>query len=128
MDFRWPCQLTRQFRSLTLRKSVLHRSSPSARPPVRPSACLSTIRPCPLVRLSTPLNSFARPPVRALEFVFPSACPPVRSETSSACASVHLPVRPIPRRSPFPAPSTSFHPWSLAYKLLAVEAEHALFV
>ena len=116
-----PCQLSRQFRSFILRKSILH--------------CL----PRPLVRQST------HPPTRSLvcplsASIRSSACPPARSEPSSACAPVRPPVRLSigalvhpsarpPARSPTPsAPSASFHPWSLAYKLLAVEVEHAPFV
>ena len=72
----------------------------SRRLPVRAPACPPSARP-PIVR--------PRPPVRPP--VCPSARPPVRPSAHSLIPS---------------APSASYHPWSLAYKFLAVEAERAL--
>ena len=87
-----------------LRKSVVRLSAP-----IRSSARLPIVRPSPLVRPACSPPS-ARLPVHS------SARLLVRSEHSSACAPVHPPVR----------LSASYHPWSLAYKFLAVEAERAL--
>ena len=101
VGFPTPYQLTRQIRSFILRKSVVRSSAPfrlSASPPVR---------------LSTPLDSFAR------SLVHLSACPP-----SSARPHVHPSTHPLVC-PPQPPPSASFHPWSFVYKLLVVEAEHA---
>ena len=107
LDFPRPCQVTRQIRSFTFGNPLSARLPPSACPPVRQPVCSSThcppiARPRPLVR--PPVRSFAqspRPPMR------PSAHPSARPPTPSA-------------------PSASYHPWSLAYKFLAVEAERAL--
>ena len=94
-----------------LRKSVVRPSAPVRHPLVRPSAS-------PPVRQS--VNLSARPPpcppiVRPRLLVRPPACPLVHSERLSA----HPSARPL-------TPSASYHPWSLAYKFLVVEAEHAL--
>ena len=96
LDFPRPCQLTRQIRSFTFGNPSSARPPPSARPPSVPAPIRSSAR--PPVRSSA---QSARPPVR------PSAHPSARSLTPSAS-------------------SASYHPWSLAYKFLAVEAECAL--
>ena len=91
-----------------LRKSVVR---PSARLPIRQSA-----------------NPFARP--RARPPLSASACSSARPPVHSSARSARPPVRPSAHPSAHPltpsATSASYHPWSLAYKFLAVEAERAL--
>ena len=133
VGFPTPCQLTHQFRSYPLEicppPSAPVRPSAYSRAGPPPSACPPTVRPRPLVSLAyLPLS--AHLPVRL------SAWSPPPSLRPLACPSARLPVLPpvclsicpLLRGSPRPAPSASFHPWSLAYKLLVVEVEHALFV
>ena len=100
----------------------LVRSSALLPAPVCLSAYPSIVCPRPLVRLACPassahlpIRSSARPPLR------PTVCSSARSPRPLVHPSAHLSACP-----PTPsAPSASFHPWSLAYKFLAVEAERA---
>ena len=92
-----------------LRKSIVR---PSA--PVRPSASPPVCQPVrPFALLTAPVRLFARPPIVRPRPLVRLAC---------SAPSAHPPVRPSANPS---APSASFHPWSLAYKFLAVEAERA---
>ena len=92
---------------------------------VRPSAPVH-----PSALLPAPVCSSAHPPTRPLIRSEPSsACVPVRPPVRSSARSPHPPVRPSAHSSACPptpsAPSALFHPWSLAYKFLVVEAERA---
>ena len=114
-----PCQLTRQIRSFTFGNPSSACPPVRPRPPVRQSANPSTRPPprLPVRPLSAPVRSFAQ---RARPY--PLIRPPVRPSARPLGAVIRLCARP-PTLS---ASSASYHPWSLAYKFLAVEAERAL--